>query len=130
MGLCTSKSSISLHPSTHPLSMDQASRAAGDKLSIDGTPILDEGILMVQPVKLRAEGTGAMENGGRGPKPGTEVSQTAKVYLEVGGKEQRDGEALTSREIYEEEEDEDGNMVEELINIADSKGSLRSEFLE
>lgn len=130
MGLCTSKSTINLHPSTHPLSMEQASQAAGGELSIDGTPILDEGILMVQPVKLRAEGTGAKESGGRGLKPGAEVSQTAKVYLEVGVKEQRDGQALTSREVDEEDEDEEGNMVEELINISDSKGSLRSEFLE
>lgn len=130
MGLCTSKSTINLHPSAHLLSTEQASRAAGEELSIDGPPILDEGILMVQPIKLRPEGTGVRGGEGSGTKTGGEVNQTAKVYLEVGGKGGRGGEAPTSKEIEEEEEDEEGNMVEELINISDSKGSLRSEFLE
>lgn len=129
MGLCTSKSTIKLDPSTHLLSIERASRAAGEGLSLDGTPILDEDILMVQPVKLLPEGAGGRGGGGGGTKTGGAANQTAKGYLEVG----KGGgfvEAPTSKEVDEEEEDEEGNMVEELINISDSKGSLRSEFLD
>lgn len=127
MGLCTSKSTVKLDPSAHLLSIDRASRAAGEGLSLDGTPILDEDILMVQPVKLLSEGAGAR---GGGTRTGGAVNQTAKGYLEVGGKGGGFVEAPTSKEVDEEEEDEEGNMVEELINISDSKGSLRSEFLD
>lgn len=123
MGLCTSKSTIKLDPSTHLLSIERASRAAGEGLSLDGTPILDEDILMVQPVKLLPEGPGARGGGGGGTK-------TAKSYLEMGRKGGGFVEAPTSKEVDEEEEEEEGNMVEELINISDSKGSLRSEFLD
>lgn len=130
MGLCTSKSTIKLDPSAQLLSIERASRAAGEGLSLNGTPILDEDILMVQPVKLLPEGTGARGGGAGGTKTGGAVNQTAKGYLEVGGKGGGFGEAPTSKELDEEEEDEEGNMVEELINISDSKGSLRSEFLD
>lgn len=130
MGLCTSKSTIKLDPRAHFLSIEQASRAAGEGLSLDGTPILDEDILMVQPVKLLPESTGARGGGGGGTKTGGAVNQPAKGYLEVGGKGGGFVEAPTSKEVDEEEEDEEGNMVEELINISDSKGSLRSEFLD
>lgn len=124
MGLCTSKSTINLNPSANLLSMEQASRTTSEGLSPDRSPILDEGILMVQPVKLKNEGTGA-----RGGGTKTSINQTVKGYLEVVGGG-CDGEAQTSKEVDEEEEDEEGNMVEELINISDSKDSLRSEFLE
>ncbi|KAL7395118.1 hypothetical protein ABVT39_010424 [Epinephelus coioides] len=123
MGLCTSKSTVTLDPSTHILSADRASHAAGESVSPEGTPILDEGILMVQPVKSKAEGGGGTKSGGV-------VNQTAKGYLELGGKGGGEGEAQTSREAEEENEDEEGDEVEELINFSDSEGSLRSEFLE
>lgn len=128
MGLCTSRSTINLDPTAHLLTMDQASQAAGERPSLDGTPILDEGILMVKPVKLKPEGTGARGGGGGGTKTGSTINQAAKGYLEVGGKGGEGGEAQTSNEVYEEVEEEEGNMVEELINISES--SLRSEFLE
>lgn len=123
MGLCTSKSTITLDPSAHTLCADQSSHATGEGVSPEGTPILDEGILMVQPVKRKTESEGG---GGGQPKSGGAVNQTAKGYLELGG----EGEAQTSQEAEEEEEDEEGDEVEELINFSDSDGSLRSEFLE
>lgn len=126
MGLCTSKSTVTLDPSAHTLNVVRASRAAGEGVSLEGTPILDEGILMVQPVKSKVEGTG----GGGGPKTSGAVTQTAKGYLELGGQGGEEGEAQTSREAEEEDEDEEGDEVEELINFSDSEGSLRSEFLE
>ncbi len=128
MGLCTSKSTITLDPSAHTLCADQSSRATGEGLSPEGTPILDEGILMVQPVKRKTESEGG--GGGGRPKSGGAVNQTAKGYLELGGKGGGEGEAQTSQEAEEEEEDEEGDEVEELINFSDSDGSLRSEFLE
>lgn len=129
MGLCTSKSTIELDPSARLLSIEQASRAAADELSLDGTPILDEDIVMVHPFKLLPEGTGARGCGGGGTKTGGAVNQSAKGYLEVGRKGGGFVAAPTSKEVDEEEEDE-GNVVEELINISDSKGSLKSEFLD
>lgn len=128
MGLCTSKSTVTLDPNAHTLSADRASHAAGEGVSREGTPILDEGILMVQPVKSKAEGGGG--GGGGGTKSGGAVNQTAKGYLELGGKGGGEGETQTSREAEEEDEDEEGDEVEELINFSDSEGSLRSEFLE
>lgn len=122
MGLCTSKSTVTLDPSAHILTADRASCAEGEGVSPEGTPILDEGILMVQPIKSKAEGGG----GGGG---GVVVSQTAKGYLELAGKGGGEWEAQTSREAEEEDEDEEGE-VEELINFSDSEGSLRSEVLE
>lgn len=130
MGLCTSKSTIKLDPNARLLSMERASRAAGEGLSLDRTPILDEDILMVQPVKLLLEGTGARGGGGGGTKTCRAVNQTAKGYLEVGRKGGGFVEAPISKEVDEGEKDEEGNVVEELINISDSKGSLRSEFLD
>ncbi len=127
MGLCTSKSTVTLDPNAHTLSVDRASHAAGEGVSREGTPILDEGILMVQPVKSKAEGGGG---GGGGTKSGGVLNQTAKGYLELGGKGGGEGERETSQEAEEEDEDEEGDEVEELINFSDSEGSLRSEFLE
>lgn len=83
---------------------------------------------MVQPVKSKAEAGGG--GGGGGIKSGGVVNQTAKGYLELGGKGGGDVEAQTSREAEEEDEDEEGDEVEELINFSDSEGSLISEFLE
>lgn len=127
MGLCTSKSTVTLDPSAHTLSVDRASRAAEERVSLEGTPILDEGILMVQPVKHRAEDTA--EGGGGRPKSGGAVNQTAKGYLELGGKG-GEGEPQMSQEAEEEDEDDNGDEVEELNNFSDSEESLRSEFLE
>lgn len=129
MGLCTSKSTVTLDPSTRTLSMDRASCAAGEGVSLEGTPILDDNILMVQPVKSKPEAMGG-RGGGGWPKSAVTVKQTAKGYLELGGKAVGEGEAQTSQEAEEEDEDEEGNEVEELINFSDSEGSLRSEFLE
>ncbi|XP_076595919.1 uncharacterized protein LOC143326249 [Chaetodon auriga] len=129
MGLCTSKSTVTLDPSAHTLRADRASRA-GEGVSPEGTPILDEGILMVQPVKSKTEGGAGGGGAGGGPKGGGPVNPTAKGYLELGGKGGGEGEAQTSREAEEEDEDEEGDEVEELINFSDSEGSLRSEFLE
>ncbi|CAB1437095.1 unnamed protein product [Pleuronectes platessa] len=126
MGLCTSKATVTLDPSAHTLSADRASQAAGEEVSPEGTPILDEGIMMVQPVKRKAEGGGGI---GRTKIDGL-VNQTAKGYLELGGKGGGEGEAQTSQEAEEEDEDEDCDQVEELINLSDSEGSLKSEFLE
>ncbi|KAK9517603.1 hypothetical protein VZT92_022961 [Zoarces viviparus] len=123
MGLCTSKSTVTLVPSAPTLSADRASRAAGEGVSPEGTPILEDGILMVQPVKSKAEG------GAGGTKSGGAINQTAKCYLELGGKGGGEGEVQLSQ-AEEEDEDEEGDEVEELINFSDSEGSLRSEFLE
>lgn len=132
MGLCTSRTAVILDPSTHTLSADRASQGTAERVSPGGTPILDEGILMVQPIKIKAEcgGGGGPGAGGGGKKCGGAVNQTAKGYLELGGKGGREGEAQTSSEAEEEDEDKDGDEVEELINFSDSDGSLRSEFLE
>lgn len=131
MGLCTSKSTITLDPNAHILRADHTSWAVGEGVSPEGTPILDEGILMVQPVKNKAEGGGGgggLKSSGLVEHPA--VNQIAKGYLELGGKGEGDTEAQTSREAEEEAEDEEGDEVEELINFSDSEGSLRSEFLE
>ncbi|CAK6977868.1 hypothetical protein E3U43_001650 [Scomber scombrus] len=124
MGLCTSKSTVTLDPSAHTLRADQASWAVGEGVSPEGTPILDEGILMVQPVKSKAEGGGG---GGSRLKSGSvdhpAVNQIAKGYLELGGKVGGDMEAQTSREGEEEDEDEEGDEVEELINFSESEQS-------
>lgn len=128
MGLCTSKSTVTLDPSAHTLNADQASHNAGEGVSSEGIPILGDGILMVQPVKTKTENVA--RGGGVGPKIGGAANQPAKDYLELGGKGGGEGEAQTSLEAEEEDEDEDGDRVEELINFSDSEGSLRSEFLE
>lgn len=130
MGLCTSKSTIELDPSAHLLSIEQASRAAGEELSLDGNSILDEDIVMVHPFKPLPEGTGARGGEGGGKTTGVAVNQTAKGYLEVGGKGGEFVVAPTSKEVDEEEEDDEGNMVEELNIISDSKGNLKSEFMD
>lgn len=116
---------MTLDPSAHTLTLERAGQATGDRVSPKGTPILDEGILMVQPVKCKAD-----VGGGGGSKSGGGVNQTAKGYLELGGKGGGEGEAQTSREAEDEEENEDGDQVEEMINLSDSEGSLRSEYLE
>lgn len=131
MGLCTSKSTINLDPSAHTLSVDRATCDSWEGASIEGTSILDEGLLMVQPIRSKPEGTGrGGGGGGGGPKSGGAVNQTAKGYLELGGKGVGEGETQTSREAEEEDEEEEGDEVEELINFSNSDGSLRSEFLE
>ncbi|KAK5925623.1 hypothetical protein CgunFtcFv8_018133 [Champsocephalus gunnari] len=79
MGLCTSKSTVTLDPSAQTLSADGASQAEGEGVSPEGTLIFGKGILMVQPVTSKAEG------GGGGTKSG------AKGYLELGGKGRRRG---------------------------------------
>ncbi|KAK5865310.1 hypothetical protein PBY51_016484 [Eleginops maclovinus] len=123
MGLCTSKSTVTLDPSAHTLSAEAASQAEIEGVSPEGTPILGKSILMVQPVKSKAEG-----GGGGGTKSAWVVNQTAKGYMELGGKGGVEGEAQTSQE--NEEEYEEGDEVEELINFSDSEGSLKSDFLE
>ncbi|KAK9964790.1 hypothetical protein ABG768_005933 [Culter alburnus] len=55
------------------------------------------------------------------------VNPPAKSYLELGGKVE--GELQTSRDA-EEEEDTDGDEVVELLNVSDSEGSLRSQYLD
>ncbi|KAJ3587293.1 hypothetical protein NHX12_010891 [Muraenolepis orangiensis] len=119
MGLCTSKSSVTIDPSAHTLRKGAApgGHAATDEDSVSGSPVLGYGILMVQPVNSKTQGGGVNNH-------------TAKGYLELGGKSGGgEGEPQTSQEGSEEEEDEEGD-VEELINFTDSEGSLRSEFLE
>lgn len=128
MGLCTSRSSVRLDPGAHTQCADPASRAAGEGVNPGGTPVLGEGILMVQPVRSKAEGGGG---GGGGPKSGGGAAyQTAKGYLELGGKGGGEGETQASHEAEEEDDDEEGDEVEELINLSGSEGSLKSEFLE
>lgn len=121
MGLCTSKSTVTLDPSVHTMHIERVSRAAAEWDSPEGTPILDEGILMVQPAKSKYESGGT--------KSSRVVNQAAKGYLELGGKGGVEGDAQTSRETEEEEDDDEGNGVEELI-FSDSDDSLKSEFLE
>lgn len=122
MGMCTSKSTVTLDPSANTWNADEVNQRMREEGGSEGTPILDEDILMVQPVKSKPGGGG----GGGGTKNAVALNQTAKGYLELGGK--RQGEAPMSMEA--EEEDEDDDEVEELINFSDSEGSLRSEFLE
>lgn len=128
MGLCTSKSTVTLDPSAHTLNIDRASHNAGEGVSFEGIPVLGDGVLMVQPVKTKTENVA--RGGGVGPKIGGALNQPAKDYLELGGKGGGEGEAQTSLEAEEEDEDEEGDRVEELINFSNSEGSLRSEFLE
>lgn len=122
MGLCTSKSIVTLEPSAHSVNVDRASQASAQGVEPGRSPLLDEGIVIVQAVKNKAEGGGLTKSGGV-------VSQTAKGYLELGGKGVED-KVQTSRDVMEEGEDEEGEAVAELINFSDSEGSLRSEFLE
>ncbi|CAL8358602.1 unnamed protein product [Merluccius merluccius] len=131
MGLCTSKSSVTLDPSAHPMREGAApsGHADQDGERVSETPVLGEGILMVQPVNSKTQGGGGGGAGGGGGVRGGGIIHTAKGYLELGRKSGGgEGEAQTSREGGEEEEDEEAD-VEELINL-DSEGSLRSEFLE
>lgn len=121
MGLCTSKSTVTLDPSTHTRSDNRDSMAAGKGGSPERSPLFDDGILMVQPLKSKAEGGG----GGR-TNSGGEVIHTAKGYLELGGGR----ETQISQEAGEEDLDEDGDEVEELINFTCTEGSLKSELLE
>lgn len=127
MGLCTSKSTVTLDPSAHTLNAERASHNAGEGVIFEGIPILGDGILMVQSVKTKTENVA--RGGGVGPKIAG-ANQPTKDYLELGGKGGGEGEAQPSLEAEEEHEDEDGDRVEELINLSDSEGSLRSEFLE
>lgn len=128
MGLCTSKSTVTLDPSAHILSVDGAGRAAAEGVSLQGSSVLDEGILMVQPLKHKTnEGSAGGGGGGCRPKSSAAVNQSAKGYLELGGKG-GEGEAQTWQEA--EDQDEGDDEVEELINFAGSEESLRSEFLE
>ena len=129
MGLCASKSTINLDPSAHTLSVDQATCGSWEGASIEGSSILDEGLLMVQPIQSKPEGGGG-GGGGGGPKNGGAVNQTAKGYLELGGKGLGERKTQTSREAEEKDEQEEGDEVEELINFSNSDCSLRSEFLE
>lgn len=130
MGLCTSRSTVTLDPSAHILSMDGGERAAAEGGSLQGSSDLDQGILMVQPHKHKTtEGSLAGGGGGCRPKSVGAVKQSAKGYLELGGKG-GEGEARTWHEAEDHDEGEDGNEVEELINFVGSEESLRSEFLE
>ena len=120
MGLCTSRSSVTLDPNAHTPGQGAAPSdpAAKDGESVSETAALGEGILMVLPVNSKTQGGGGARD------------HTAKGYLELGGKGSGgEGEAQTSREGGEEEEDEEGD-VEELINFLDSEGSLHSELLD
>lgn len=116
MGLCTSKSAVSLAPSARALSAEAGSQAVDG--STGGTPAWDDCIVMVQGIKTKTEA--GVRSGGPNP--------TAKGYLELGGKSE--GEPHTSREAEEEEEETEGDEVEELRNFSGSEESLRSEFLE
>lgn len=128
MGLCTSKSTVTLDPSAHILSADGAGRAAAEGVSLRGSSVLDEGILVVQPLKHKTnEASAGGGGGGCRPKSGAAVNQSAKGYLELGGKG-GEGEAQTWQEA--EDQDEGDDEVEELINFVGSEESLRSEFLE
>lgn len=130
MGLCTSRSTVTLDPSAHILSVDGVERAASEGGSLRGSSILDQGILMVQPLKHKTtEGSLAGGGGGCRPKSVGAVKQSAKGYLELGGKG-GEGEAQIWQEAEDQDEGDDGNEVEELINFVGSEESLRSEFLE
>ena len=137
MGLCTSRSSVTLDPSAHTPGKGAAlsGPTAKDGESVSEITVLGEGILMVQPVNGKHQGGGGdhpakgYQGGGGGDHTakgyqGGGGDHTAKGYLELGGK-RSGGEG----EEGEEEEDEEGD-VEELINFLDSEGSLHSELLE
>ncbi|CAL8328572.1 unnamed protein product [Gadus morhua 'NCC'] len=114
------RSSVTLDPNAHTPGQGAAPSdpAAKDGESVSETAALGEGILMVLPVNSKTQGGGGARD------------HTAKGYLELGGKGSGgEGEAQTSREGGEEEEDEEGD-VEELINFLDSEGSLHSELLD
>ncbi len=55
------------------------------------------------------------------------TNPSSKGYLELGGK--GEGELQTSREA-EEEEDTDGDEGVERLNVSDSEGSLRTQYLD
>lgn len=130
MGLCTSRSTVTLDPSAHILSADGVERATSEGGSLRGSSGLDQGILMVQPLKHKTH-DGSLAGGGGGcrPKSVGGVKQSAKGYLELGGKG-GEGEAHIWQEAEDQDEGDDGNEVEELINFVGSEESLRSEFLE
>lgn len=115
MGLCTSKSAVSLAPSAEAPSGESGTRPGGG--SPGGTPVWEEHTSTMQGTKAKAEA--GIRSGGPNP--------TAKGYLELGGK--GEGKPQMSREA-EEEEDDTGDELEELLNFSDSEGSLKSEFLE
>ncbi len=55
------------------------------------------------------------------------ANPSSKGYLELGGK--GEGELQTSREA-EEEDDTDGDEGVERLNVSDSEGSLRTQYLD
>ena len=121
MGLCTSRSTVSLDPSAHVLSQMEE-----QKDSEDGTPTWDEKLSMVQKLSVVqvirvTEVSGVRSSGASNPH--------AKGYLELASKSEV--EPQTSREAEEEEEEEDDTDgdLEELLNFSDSDGSL-TELLE
>lgn len=122
MGLCTSKSTVTLDPSAHVLDSTRPSGAGGHWESLSGTPILDQGVLMVQPAKNKSDPSTA--------KSGRGAHQAGKGYLELGGKGTAEGEAQTSRDPEDDDDEEERDGVEEMVNFSHSEGSLQSEFLE
>lgn len=114
MGLCTSRSTVSLAPSAHALGH------MGEQDSESGTPTWDERLSVVQSKVLKAAEAGGARSGGPNPP--------AKGYLELGSK--GEAEPQMCREPEEEDDTEGEGDVEELLNFSDSEGSLRSELLE
>ncbi|KAL0177675.1 hypothetical protein M9458_026569 [Cirrhinus mrigala] len=113
MGLCSSKSTVAVAPYAGVQNSESGDQAD----STMQTSIWDDRTSAAQAAKNRTD-AGVWSRGANPP---------AKGYLELGGK--GEGELQTSREA-EEEEDTDGDEVVELLNVSDSEGSLRSQYLD
>lgn len=113
MGLCSSKSTVAVAPYAGIQSTESGNQAD----STMQTSIWDDRTSAAQAAKNRTD-SGVWSRG---------VNPPAKSYLELGGK--GEGELQTSRDA-EEEEDTDGDDVVELLNVSDSEGSLRSQYLD
>lgn len=113
MGLCSSKSTVAVAPYAGVQSSESGDQAD----STMQTSIWDDQTSEAQAAKNKTD-------------PGVwsrRANPSAKGYLELGGK--GEVELQTSREA-EEEEDTDGDEVVELLNVSDSEGSLRSQYLD
>lgn len=113
MGLCSSKSIVAVAPDAGIQSTESGNQAEGTMHN----SIWDDRTSTAQTAKNRTN-SGVWSRG---------VNPPAKSYLELGGKGEE--ELQTSREA-EEEEDTDGDEVVELLNVSDSEGSPRSQYLD
>lgn len=110
MGLCTTKSTVALTPGARVITIEPRDQVANST---------------IQPWDYWTSTAQAGKNSIASGVWSGGINPLAKGYLELGGKGEE--EPLTSREA---EEDTNGDELGELLNVSDSEGSLRSQFLD